>query len=152
MVVLLDMILLRFLILLARFRRAPTPRINRWIQDSVLQLQRRAYEAEGQGIWTRLDTDVPITTEKEKLMDLPAEPLPLRVHSGGFSPSWVKKGRNSEEKAPSSHIDVSEQAFVNSEVVGDNTETIPKPVGAVDVNSVEDSDSVRATENSCMNE
>jgi hypothetical protein len=147
-VVLLGIVLLRFLILLARFRRALAPRINRWIQDSVLQLQRRAYEAEGQGTWTRLDTDVPITTEKEKLTDLPAEPLPLRVQSGGFSPSWVNKDRDSHEKVSSSLVDASEQALVDSDVVADNTETVPQRVDIVDATNVEDSDLARATENS----
>jgi hypothetical protein len=68
--VLLDLALLRFLIFLSRFRRALSPRIERWIQDGVLQLQRRAYEAQDLGSWTRVDKDVPRTELGEMLPDL----------------------------------------------------------------------------------
>jgi hypothetical protein len=43
-----DITLLKFLIYLARFRRQLGPRVERWIQDGVWQLQRRAYEGVGQ--------------------------------------------------------------------------------------------------------
>ena len=65
-----DISLLKFLVYLSKFRAALSPRIDRWIQDGVLQLQRRAFEAQGQGIWTRLDKDVPLTVKGEKLLDL----------------------------------------------------------------------------------
>jgi hypothetical protein len=47
-----DIVLLKFLIYLSKFRRALSPRIERWIQDGVLQLQRRAYEAHKEGTWS----------------------------------------------------------------------------------------------------
>ena len=58
------------MIFLTRFRRALGPRIDRWIQDGVWQLQRRAYEGEGYRAWTDLEADIPLTDER-KLKDLP---------------------------------------------------------------------------------
>lgn len=55
---------------------ALAPRLDRWIQDGVLQLQRRAYEAQSEATWTDLDKDLPLTTFEEKLSDLPTESLP----------------------------------------------------------------------------
>ena len=68
----LDLVILRFLIYLSRFRRIRGlgPRIERWILDGVLQLQRRAFEYSGQGTWKRLDKDVPVTTSRVMLDDL----------------------------------------------------------------------------------
>ncbi|KAF2109963.1 hypothetical protein BDV96DRAFT_604439 [Lophiotrema nucula] len=77
-----DITLLRFLIFLSRFRKALAPRIDRWIQDGVLQLQRRAYEATGQGTWTNLDADVPVTVEKSVFEELPKEFEPKRTKTG----------------------------------------------------------------------
>ncbi|KAJ4291860.1 hypothetical protein N0V90_009756 [Kalmusia sp. IMI 367209] len=67
---LLDIVLLKFIIFLKHSRRLLAPRIDRWIQDGVLQLQRRAYEANDQGHWTRLDKEVPTTTNDEPLAEL----------------------------------------------------------------------------------
>lgn len=47
-----------------------TPRLNRWIQDGVLQLQRCAFEAEGKGTWEKLENDIPVTTYGERLSEL----------------------------------------------------------------------------------
>ncbi|KAF1921407.1 hypothetical protein BDU57DRAFT_535081 [Ampelomyces quisqualis] len=58
---LVDVVLLKYIIYLSKFRKALSPRIDRLIQDGVLQLQRRAYEAQGQGTWSELDKDVPLT-------------------------------------------------------------------------------------------
>ena len=69
----LDLFLLRFLVYLSRFRRALAPRIDRWIQDGVFQLQRRAYQAHGQGTWERLDHPTPVTVYLEELDDLPTD-------------------------------------------------------------------------------
>jgi hypothetical protein len=60
-----DITLLRFLIYLSRFRRQLGPRIERWIQDGVWQLQRRAYEGEGQRDWIGLEGEIPLTAGKE---------------------------------------------------------------------------------------
>jgi len=45
-VTLLDLFLLKLIIYTNKLRH---PRIDRWVQDSTLQLQRRAYEAHGEG-------------------------------------------------------------------------------------------------------
>ncbi|KAF1846848.1 uncharacterized protein K460DRAFT_132067 [Cucurbitaria berberidis CBS 394.84] len=72
-VTLLDLVLLRLIIVPKR-----SPRIDRWIQDGIFQLQRRAYEAHGEGVWSRLEKDVPMTTSiGEKLAELPVESQPL---------------------------------------------------------------------------
>jgi hypothetical protein len=68
---LLDTSLLKFLIYLSRFRRALGPRIERWIQDGVWQLQRRAYEGEGQRGWTQLEEEIPLTEKGRLMKDLP---------------------------------------------------------------------------------
>ena len=67
--------LLRFLIFMSRFRRASWigPRIERWVQDGVLQLQRRAFEARRQGSWIHSDKEVPITVRRETLSDLDSD-------------------------------------------------------------------------------
>jgi hypothetical protein len=67
----LDIIILRFLIFLDRPKQVLSPRINRCIQDGVLQLQRRAYEAHGQGTWSDLNKEVPLTRAKDTLEELP---------------------------------------------------------------------------------
>jgi hypothetical protein len=71
-----DTVLLRFLIYLSTFRKALSPRIDRWIQDGVLQLQRRAYEAHKEGTWSGLSKEVPLTDAKELLAELPLASLP----------------------------------------------------------------------------
>ncbi|KAF2105559.1 hypothetical protein BDV96DRAFT_509152 [Lophiotrema nucula] len=61
-VVALDVTILRFCIFLSGFRRMHWlgPRIERWTQDGVLQIQRRLLEAQGQEGWEDLDKEVPI--------------------------------------------------------------------------------------------
>jgi hypothetical protein len=71
----LDILILKFLIYLSTFRKALTlaPRIEQWIQYSVLQLQRRAYEAIEQGRWSSLDGDIPLTESNTLLPMLPLD-------------------------------------------------------------------------------
>jgi len=45
-------------------------RLERWVQDGILQLQRRAFEAEGKGAWEGLCDDVPVTRGEQKLSEL----------------------------------------------------------------------------------
>jgi hypothetical protein len=71
-----DIVLLRFLVYLSKFRQALSPRIDRWIQDGVLQLQRRAYEAHREGTWSELSKEVPLTGAKEMLAELPLASIP----------------------------------------------------------------------------
>jgi hypothetical protein len=68
---LINISLLKFLIYLSRFRRQLGPRIERWIQDGVWQLQRRAYEGEGQRNWTQLESEIPLTDKGCVMKDLP---------------------------------------------------------------------------------
>jgi hypothetical protein len=93
----LDLILLRFLIYLSKFLAALSPRIDEWIQDGVYQLQRRAYEAHGEGTWKDHNKEIPTTAGGEQLPVLPlgATPvspsLPAQTHQSssslGLSPS-----------------------------------------------------------------
>lgn len=77
LVALLDIFILKFMIYLSKFRAALGPRIDRWIQDGIWQLQRRAYEGEGYRGWTDLEADIPITKE-DQLKDLPILWLPSK--------------------------------------------------------------------------
>lgn len=72
----LDLILLKFLVFWHRFRGILAPRIDAWVQDGAFQLQRRAYEMQGEGIWERLDKEVPVTTYDTQLSTLPLESRP----------------------------------------------------------------------------
>jgi hypothetical protein len=72
-VTVIDLGLLRFLIHLRKCQPFFAPRIDRWIQDGVFQLQRRAYEGEGQGYWKKLNEEVPLTAMNELLPNLPIE-------------------------------------------------------------------------------
>jgi hypothetical protein len=58
---------------MARFRAALAPRIDHWVQDGIFQLQRRAFEAQGQGCWIHLEKEIPITLDGEKLRELTVE-------------------------------------------------------------------------------
>ncbi|KAF2470133.1 uncharacterized protein BDR25DRAFT_370147 [Lindgomyces ingoldianus] len=71
----LDFFLLKLLIVLTRFRRIMAPRLDRWIQDGVLQLQRRAYEASGEGTWIKLEDEVPLTVGNRQLRELPLQSI-----------------------------------------------------------------------------
>ncbi|KAB2107082.1 hypothetical protein AG0111_0g5246 [Alternaria gaisen] len=71
LVAIVDITLLKFLVYLTRFRRALGPRIARWTQDGVWQLQRRAYEGEGHRNWTNLESEIPLMEKGHKLKDLP---------------------------------------------------------------------------------
>lgn len=72
-ITLVDLILLRSFTSLKKFSERKSPRIDRWIQDGVYQLQRRAYEARGEGIWVDLTSENPFTIESTKLPDLPIQ-------------------------------------------------------------------------------
>jgi hypothetical protein len=75
-ILVLDFTFLRFLIFLSKFRRALEPRIDRWIQDGLLQLQRRAFEAQTGIMWEQLDQEVPLICATEKLPELTAQWYP----------------------------------------------------------------------------
>lgn len=101
-----DITLLKFLIYVSRFRKALAPRIERWIQDGILQLQRRAYEARGASTWTYLEKDVPVTIGPDKLPDLPVETLPLlRKHGLITERTWSQPTFINTPSVPSLHMD-----------------------------------------------
>lgn len=52
--------------------------MSRWIQEGVFQLQRRAYEAYGEGTWHHLEKEVPMTEIGLKLEELPLESFPVK--------------------------------------------------------------------------
>jgi hypothetical protein len=64
---LLDRLLLRILIYTRSFQHILAPRIDRWIQDGVFQLQRRAYEAQEKIAWGRSDKEIPVTAGNVQL-------------------------------------------------------------------------------------
>jgi len=72
-VTILDLAALKILVFFSRFRRAFAPRIERWAQDGVFHLQRRAYEGNRYGNWDLLDRDVPVIVPSELLPELPLE-------------------------------------------------------------------------------
>jgi hypothetical protein len=74
-----DLLLLRSLILWRKLKKSAAPRLDRWIQDGVYQLQRRAYEASGNGDWDNLADEVPVTREPTKLPDLQIETSPTCI-------------------------------------------------------------------------
>ena len=103
----LDVGLLKFLIFLSRFRTALAPRIDRWIQDSNFQLQRRVYEAHGRKNWNNTNADIPLTIDNDlpdlvsgnmiiaSTFDLESacicsELAAKRKKSGGASPSIIR--------------------------------------------------------------
>jgi hypothetical protein len=73
----LDLILLKFLVFWNTFRGLLAPRIDAWIQDGVFQLQRRAYEAHGEGTWERLEKEVPATLDGTELATFPLDSTPV---------------------------------------------------------------------------
>lgn len=58
---------------MSRLRATLAPRIDHWVQDGVFQLQRRAFEAQDQGSWTRTEQEVPVTAQYELLHKLPVK-------------------------------------------------------------------------------
>ncbi|KAF2733975.1 hypothetical protein EJ04DRAFT_577282 [Polyplosphaeria fusca] len=65
--------ILRMAIFLSKFRRALAPKIDRWVQEGVFQLQRRAFEANGEGTWYDRNEEIPLTADIELLAELPVD-------------------------------------------------------------------------------
>lgn len=65
-----DLVLLRGLIFLDKFRKSLSPAIDRWIQEDVYHLQRRVYEALREGSWINTEKEIPVTREDTMLSDL----------------------------------------------------------------------------------
>lgn len=80
LIMIINITLLRFLVFLSRFRRALAPRIDRWIQDGVWQLQRQAYQAQGHRHWIDVEKEIPlILGEGDQLKDLPVLWVPPKL-------------------------------------------------------------------------
>jgi hypothetical protein len=87
-----DLVLLKFAIFLTRVRKTMSPRIDRWIQDGVFQLQRRAFQIYEQGTWKRLDKEIPSTYEAHYLKELPIGTGLAEYNSDG-SQQFILKSR-----------------------------------------------------------
>ncbi|KAF2736964.1 hypothetical protein EJ04DRAFT_562032 [Polyplosphaeria fusca] len=77
-ILLFNLSVLRFMIFLSRFRKTLGPRIDRWVQDGVFQLQRRAFDAYGEGVWINLEKEIPATISDHRLSELPIESLDIK--------------------------------------------------------------------------
>ncbi|KAI4631716.1 uncharacterized protein J4E87_002422 [Alternaria ethzedia] len=113
LVAIIDITLLKFLVYLTRFRRALGPRIARWTQDGVWQLQRRAYEGEGHRNWTDLESEIPLMEKGHKLKDLPIMWRP------GKSPMMAQ----TSSFASTNSIASAQQSV--SELAAEDVETVP---------------------------
>ncbi|KAF2132750.1 hypothetical protein P153DRAFT_382375 [Dothidotthia symphoricarpi CBS 119687] len=89
LITIVDIMILKFLVYLSRFRRALAPRIDRWIQDGIWQLQRRAYEGEGYRNWVNLEEEIPLTKQEQKLKDLPILWLPGKSPEVGLGAAFA---------------------------------------------------------------
>jgi hypothetical protein len=95
LLIIFDLGMLKGLMLLSRFRRALAPRLDRWFQDGVLQLQRQAFEAQGKGNWEKLDDEVPVTRFEEKLSGL-SKTSPMVMNFRTQS-TWATTGTDIKE-------------------------------------------------------
>ncbi|KAH7127171.1 hypothetical protein B0J11DRAFT_296636 [Dendryphion nanum] len=89
-IVIIDLTLVQLLILIRTYSKSSSPRLDRWIQDSILQLQRRAFESQGKGIWDKLDDEVPVTRYDEKLEELSVETAIAVLRRTGTAPGIGK--------------------------------------------------------------
>ena len=63
--------ILRFFVFLQRFRKSLAPRLDLWVNDDVYQLQRRAFEGNEDAVWIGLTKEIPVTSEKFLLSEVP---------------------------------------------------------------------------------
>ncbi|OAL45319.1 hypothetical protein IQ07DRAFT_662175 [Pyrenochaeta sp. DS3sAY3a] len=87
LVTLLDLVFLRLIIM-----PRGSPQMSRWIQEGIFQLQRRAYEAHGEGTWFHLEKEVPMTDIGLKLEELPLESSPVKESLGKEFSKGVESG------------------------------------------------------------
>jgi hypothetical protein len=74
-----------------------TPRLDRWVQDGVFQWQRRAFEANTQTTWIRLEKEIPVTSEKEHITELHSSSPQSRIMPS--SPTYPDKSMVLSEQA-----------------------------------------------------
>ncbi|KAJ4355516.1 uncharacterized protein N0V89_003533 [Didymosphaeria variabile] len=70
--------ILRFFIFLKRFRRSLAPRLDRWVNDGIFQLQRRAFEANESTMWMDLEKEIPVTVHDMAMSELPTHRRTIR--------------------------------------------------------------------------
>ena len=105
-------LILRFFIFMARFRAALAPRINHWVQDGIFQLQRRAFEAQGQGCWIHIEQEIPITLDGGKLRELHVESsLVIRSDEGRLVGRWGKLKKTGAQVTEAVVVEGSEDDF-----------------------------------------
>lgn len=103
---------------MSRFRAALAPRIDHWVQDGIFQLQRRAFEAQGQGCWKYLDQEIPITLDGENLRELPVQSsLALRPGDGRRLPRWTKLRKTGTNITEETLEEGSEEELVMKRIV-----------------------------------
>lgn len=73
-----NLFILRFFIFLKRFRKSLAPRLDRWVNDGIFQLQRRAFEANDNVLWTKLEKEIPTTVYDTVLSELPTHRRTIR--------------------------------------------------------------------------
>jgi hypothetical protein len=105
--------ILRFFIFLSHFRQALAPRIDRWVQDGVFQLQRRAFDMHHEGQWTDLEKEIPVTEERDLLRELPVASLPLEQRRKSYvnekrCVEWSENWPQSSEKKGSQNTGIVE--------------------------------------------
>ncbi|KAJ4302760.1 hypothetical protein N0V90_001651 [Kalmusia sp. IMI 367209] len=112
-ITLFNILILRFCIFLSKFRAALAPRIERWVQDGIFQLQRRAFEAEDEGMWVDLEKEIPVTKRSERLKELTVAPHVVwgKQSVGSFKTDEtkveeIKAKRADEDEQPSFRISV----------------------------------------------
>lgn len=135
---LLHIIILKFLVFSSKFRHVSkaSPRLDRWIQDGLLQLQRRVYEAaseEHSSVWVDLDKEIPLTTTGAMFSDLPLESVPRRCrHStSSINPEEEKANVDQGEETASVSGDSGLQQELHIEQQVDNhtnsRDVVPEP-------------------------
>lgn len=77
------------------------------MQDGIYKLQRRAFEAHGQGCWKYLEQEIPITLDGENLRELPVESS--LVFKSAESPRFTRR-----MKLKKTGTDISEETLPES--------------------------------------
>ncbi|KAF1947008.1 hypothetical protein EJ02DRAFT_449990 [Clathrospora elynae] len=114
-----NLLVLRFLIFLSKFRTALAPRIDSWIQDGVFQLQRRAFDAHEQGTWINLDQEIPITFKRQHLKELPTESSSVESMAKGrpfAMKAWLK--RSGTTLTEETVVEVDDEEVFKTEKIG----------------------------------
>lgn len=70
--------ILRFFIYLKRFRKTLAPRLDRWVNDGIFQLQRRAFEANESTAWMDAEKEIPTTVYDVMMSELPTARRTIR--------------------------------------------------------------------------